>query len=199
MSMMRRRAIMQGEQGGGDNVNYVTALIGDGASWVSTEVLPKATTSFQVRFVKTWNKVQILFGVGSNQFVFLTNSSIRADFGGKMQSATFSYGSTIHEVYIDVNTLMIDGISITPSWSSFSTPNNYITLFGKNNGQAPNYSVESGTIANATVYEFIVAESGVEVSHLRPALDPDGIPCMYDTVRKVYQYNKGSGSFDYIP
>ena len=28
-----------------------------------------------------------------------------------------------------------------------------------------------------------------------PALDPDGVPCLYDKISEEYVYNSGSGSF----
>ena len=33
--------------------------------------------------------------------------------------------------------------------------------------------------------------------HLRPCLDTEGVPCMYDEVSEEYFYNQGEGEFTY--
>ena len=52
-------------------------------------------------------------------------------------------------------------------------------------------------IASSTtkIYSCRFLESGSVVANLRPCLDPDGVPCFYDTVRQQKYANAGQGSF----
>lgn len=46
------------------------------------------------------------------------------------------------------------------------------------------------------IYDFKIGPSESNLAmHLRPALDKDGIVCMYDLISKTYVYNEGSGNF----
>ena len=48
------------------------------------------------------------------------------------------------------------------------------------------------------VYWFKIFEDGQIVRNFIPALDPNGIPCMYDTVGQKPYYNAGTGNFKYV-
>lgn len=52
---------------------------------------------------------------------------------------------------------------------------------------------------NGRIYEYKVVDetSGEIVQHLLPYLDNDGVPCMYDIVRKKAHYNIGEKQFGY--
>ncbi len=46
------------------------------------------------------------------------------------------------------------------------------------------------------IYDFKIGPSESNLAmHLRPALDKDGIVCMYDLISKTYVYNEGFGDF----
>ena len=52
--------------------------------------------------------------------------------------------------------------------------------------------------AKARIYEISIWQDGITISrNLIPSLDPDGRPCMYDTVTKQPFYNYGTGEFLY--
>lgn len=61
-------------------------------------------------------------------------------------------------------------------------------LFIRANGKQPLI----GCIGKVTA-----RREGEDIMHLIPILDPSGTPCMYDTVAKIYHYNKGTGQFAY--
>lgn len=64
-------------------------------------------------------------------------------------------------------------------------------LFTMSSAGAPDWAVGH---TNARVYSFEVYDgNGVLIQNLRPALDPNGKACMYDTVTKKYFYNAGTG------
>lgn len=48
------------------------------------------------------------------------------------------------------------------------------------------------------MHDFWVKDKyGNMIQHLVPILDVNGVPCMYDTVKKKYHYNKRTGNFNY--
>jgi hypothetical protein len=49
----------------------------------------------------------------------------------------------------------------------------------------------------ARVYSCDIIENGDVVRNLIPALDPNSVPCMFDTVTQVPFYNDGTGDFLY--
>lgn len=64
-------------------------------------------------------------------------------------------------------------------------------LFTINNTRTPDGGLGA---TNARVYSFEVYDgNGVLIQDLRPALDPNGKVCMYDSVTKKYFYNAGTG------
>lgn len=59
-------------------------------------------------------------------------------------------------------------------------------------------SIPNTTYAPMRLYEYSLTDSeGNYTQHLIPILDPNGIPCMYDTVAKKFHYNKGADTFLY--
>lgn len=54
------------------------------------------------------------------------------------------------------------------------------------------------TVTPMKLYGYLITNSKGEcVQNLVPILDPNGKPCMYDTVSKKFHYNKGTGQFLY--
>ena len=65
-----------------------------------------------------------------------------------------------------------------------------IHLFAETDGA----TVQNG---RSRVYSAKIWSSGVPVRDYLPALDGDGVPCMFDTVTQVPFYNAGTGDFLY--
>lgn len=73
------------------------------------------------------------------------------------------------------------------SWSNvadFKTPTNGLIFnIGNNNW-----------LGNKAIMRLYSYKNG-NVQHLVPCLDTDGVPCMYDLIRRQTLYNQGTGSF----
>ena len=50
-------------------------------------------------------------------------------------------------------------------------------------------------ISKSLIYYCRFYENGELVCDMRPCLDADGVPCMYDLIRRRTLYNQGTGSF----
>ena len=57
--------------------------------------------------------------------------------------------------------------------------------------------VPNGTVdkSKSQIYYCRFYENGELICDMRPCLDADGVPCMYDLVRRRTLYNQGTGSF----
>lgn len=53
----------------------------------------------------------------------------------------------------------------------------------------------ANNMGKSQIYYCRLYENGELVCDMRPCLDTDGVPCMYDLVRKQTLYNQGTGSF----
>lgn len=83
----------------------------------------------------------------------------------------------------------------------------YSSTIDKSNAGYLTYSMYLGNFNNAgtpytkgckmKVYRFTIYDNGVLIQDLRPYLDEDGIPCLYDLVTNVKFYNKGTGTLSY--
>lgn len=47
------------------------------------------------------------------------------------------------------------------------------------------------------IYRAMVKQNGVILADYLPALDGNGVPCMYEAISGVYKYNSGTGTFSY--
>lgn len=53
----------------------------------------------------------------------------------------------------------------------------------------------ANNMGKSQIYYCRLYENGELVCDMRPCLDADGVPCMYDLIRQQTLYNKGAGSF----
>lgn len=67
-----------------------------------------------------------------------------------------------------------------------NTNNQTILLYDSNNHE---------TTISARIYYFQIYDNDILVRDFVPALDQNGVPCMYDRVEQKYYYNAGTGDF----
>ena len=68
-------------------------------------------------------------------------------------------------------------------------PERTIYLFARHN------TTGATNMSKSQIYYCRFYENGELVCDMRPCLDADGVPCMYDLIRRRTLYNQGSGSF----
>lgn len=82
-------------------------------------------------------------------------------------------------------------LSITNDLTEFNqTP---VLLFNQLSG-----TNGSNRTSKLKLWSFKVVRAGELIQDLRPYLDEDGTPCLYDLVTNVKFYNKGTGTFKYL-
>lgn len=206
--MMQRRRFMMGTKSilpkGYTQCEYLQSA--DGRQWINTNVI---ATGSSVEF-----KAGVMqAGYGSAiQCVFWTRNKAQ-DF---ITYGFIANSSTIVRAYMGTT-----GVSyVTTTVSSYSNPitvrmeKGSLTLNGKSysidaNQTAVNYPISlfhlfelgqpyDGNLGNKVkIYYFKIFKNGMLVFDGIPALDPSGVPCMYDTVTKQPFYNGGTGVFNY--
>lgn len=98
--------------------------------------------------------------------------------------------NTKQKLEFDKNNLSINGTSVyaVGSTTTFTSTKTMYLFWG--NGTSRLNSI-------SRIYDFKIYENGNIVMNLIPALDSNGVPCMYDTVSKQTFYNRGTGEFSY--
>ena len=182
-------------------INYVDCLMGDGNSYIDTGMAIPSGYKVEVTFMSTVNNVgsthSAIFGVGTPTYY------------------TYDFNPPGVSLWLQTNTLKYRNNGATTVLSDASWYNKKYTqeiIAGDNTGNINNlflfavneadkvivtnpYAIASNCLR---VYDFkIYNAQGTLVQHLRPCLDTEGVPCMYDEVSGEYFHNQGTGTFGY--
>ena len=184
-----------------DEINYVDYLIGDGASYIDTGITPTLDMIFYGDYTLS----------GANHVAFGCMEFIRS-FGIYQGAPRVYYGglTSVASYYTlkEYNhryqvTLSPDGYIVKDITSNINIEQPYLhTPNGSSNKTVKVFAEHTNAgVVNHTrgkIYEFKIWDTeGALIQHLRPCLDEEGIPCMYDEVSKQYFYNQGTGTFGY--
>ena len=88
--------------------------------------------------------------------------------------------------------IYVDNVSV----GTFSTSVNAtdsIVLFARRWDASGSNMINSNGIFK--LYYFTIRQNGETVRDFRPAIDEDGVICLYDNITNKYYYNSGTGSF----
>lgn len=182
------------------SINFVEHLTSSGTQYIDTGIVADQNTQAYIHFKTVASGPDGgVFGArqarSSRQFCIVQSAStnkIRFDYAATSNelltlSANTEYKFSLGKLVLNENGMIY---SFGGAMTSFTTPGN-IYLFGMNNNGAP--AINNGTI----VYRFTIRQSGIIIADFIPALDGDGIPCMYEAVSGTFKYNAGSGTFTY--
>ena len=207
---MQMRGDSQGVQ---DGINYVEYLEGDGASWIDTGLITNENTQIEAT-------VQLI--AHENYKAWFGSDAINAGYQTSIRiplirlqgnSATLNLGDNLNTGNLDKTVWKIDTSDVVVGeeiflvdidgrkWINFTpTENTNPTMSLKVfSGNFPAYSISetSNGCIKGRIYDFKVFMDNELRMHLRPCLDTEGVPCMYDEVSKEYFYNQGEGEFTY--
>lgn len=204
--MMRQIVAEEAEDIPPEGGRFVKSLNSDGASWIVTDFYPDSDTVFEFRFNKTsWYKsYENFFGAFGYKFRSMRNASVG------------------NSILVNMYGLSIDSIQWTPSGDYVFVLDCPTATFTMNNGSykktgtpvssyvvseyplllfAIGKNTHSPTAADAAgklkLYESSVQQNGVLTHKWRPAIDGNGVACLYDTVTKKCLYNAGTGTFTF--
>ena len=187
--------------GSNDGVHYLKSLIGTGTQYIKTDIPVTEETLVETSvFIENWNTVYMnLFGTINNDFCVIRraeNDVIRLSYKetNKMINVTIparfyiSADAANRRFFVNDDSAVFD-----PSDNAFTTMP--IWIFAKAQGSVTNPSPDK--IGAFKLYSFLIKEGGQWRADLHPALDGDGVACLYDRVSKTYLYNAGTGQFEY--
>ena len=185
-------------------VNYVDCLIGDNDSWIDTGIVAKPNYRIEATFTSTVDKYAYSTPEDKSHSA-IWGASTGTGYGYDREPYGVSLNLKSSDVHIKNGGVISNPVSISVSClnkkythsvivSENVTNANNLYLFAINFGGAT-YSHADNTVK---IYDFkIYNAEGTLIQHLRPCLDTEGVPCMYDEVSKQYFYNQGTGTFGY--
>ena len=188
-------------------IDYVDCLIGDGASYIDTGMSIRSGYKVEVTFMSTVNKVEYInsdwcaiFGC-SNAIGYTYDSPPYGISAGLYSTyiAVKNNGQTIQQYANISNTCYNKKYTLSLTAGENNTNPSNVLVFANNNFK------ESGKINPypfsynyLRIYDFkIYNTQETLIQHLKPCLDEEGIPCMYDEISGEYFHNQGSGTFGY--
>lgn len=171
----------------------VQSLIFDytpGSTFINTGITANSTLKINVDFVVYDSKFALFGGSSVGSYggirLFQTNNSIYAAFGSnreQTQKVLPIYTHLITEM--SLGKLVINGVSYACSTGSEFYP------LSVGIDQASGYGI------NGEIFSLKIEQNNVLVRDFIPALDPNGVPCLFDLVQNQPYYNNGTGQLKY--
>ena len=173
-------------------INFVNYIEVTGTQYIDLGFVPSSNTKvvcdFQCTAADTTNRA--IFGV-SGQFSFrkYNATTFRTNGGNSVDLPTSISVTARHTVEKTPTSTKIDGAN--EKTTTAGSVSNNLFLGAYNNGSA------AANFAKCKYYGFKRYNGNTLVMDLRPCLDDDGVPCMYDGVSGNYLRNAGTGTFGY--
>jgi len=188
------------KSGGGASLLYdaeIEYLQSDGNAYIDLGLpcsyFSPADTDFELKFIVTENRTQIICGAGDDQCQFpIVNSCLRFDWTGYIWSLsnTLSIG-TLYSIVQNNGQLSCNNTSISFTRSYYTNDNFY--LFAQQNS---NGAVDVNTIFTGKIVSFIVKDKNT--NNIRKNYVPvrkGQVGYLYETVSGQLLGNNGSGAF----
>lgn len=200
MSNFRRRLMMSIKKKEYTELEYIEK---DGfAQYINTGLIPQPDWTYEFDFERT-GKFNYLCGSDISWDSGAFNISIDLKAGEGLRTLNFGTWFSTSRITPPINKRMI--ITKKPNQFIIGT-NTYninignikaeypLVIFTTNRSGTP--QVSSIFIQQYKLYSFkITDENGNLIQKLLPALDKNGVVGMYDTVKRKFHYNEGTGEF----
>lgn len=190
--------------GGGLPTGYLPALFLEftGSQWVNSGFYADQNSAFSAVVSANNFNVSMLCGSRTaygtaDSFGFAVRDSTQAFllFDGNTSSVANSELMpkilSRTEITLDSTGCRFDGVT----FSSFSSFEEFATPVPLYVGTVKNVDGVDARGWKGKVYNFKLSRSGVLEQSFVPAISPDGLPCLFDNVKKLAVGNVGSGAF----
>ena len=188
----------------GESVNYVNYILSDGSQWIDTGVIPDGNTEIEYKFqddtrTDGWENI---FGSSGNSYCVNRYNNWSQTFVLRVNDTETLFevseekqqnGCTI-KISNAEKTIYLNNISVG-TFSASVNATDSIVLFARRRKASGSDMIDSNGIFK--LYYFTIKQNSETVRDFRPAIDEDGIVCLYDNITNKYYYNAGTGSFDY--
>lgn len=171
----------------------VQSLIFDytpGSTFIYTGITPNSTLKINVDFAVYDTKFALFGGSSVGSYggirLFQTNNTLYAAFGSLRAEKQVVLPINKHLITEMSNgRLVINGVSYPCSTGSEFYP------------LAVGMDQSSGYGINGEIFSLKLEQNNVLVRDFIPALDPNGVPCLFDLVENTPYYNNGTGQLKY--
>lgn len=188
-----RQAVQVGEPE--PEINFVEYIQSTGTQYIDTGFMPDNNTRVVADIQVTKAGTYGIFGGRqkwqSRMYAFwiTAEDEWKSDFGN--QELRISVDTALERIVIDKNKNVchIGSSSYTNTNASFESPSS-LTLFTVKDSDGVDDRMGSLKLYSCQIYD-----NEVLIRDYAPALDPDGIPCLYEKLSEQYVYNSGTGSF----
>ena len=197
---MNRRRLMAFEKSGGglpEGYTAVDYLQSSGTQWINTGYKYGIESDIEVKF-GTYANGTLLGAQDSdnNNYKFVIvligdnlwagrGTSVQLYMGGMIKPLTLKNTSSLFKLTDSIGEEK-RAVSNNPDYVGSQLT---IYLFARHTPTGTTNMIKS------QIYYCRFYENGELVCDMRPCLDADGVPCMYDLIRQQTLYNKGTGSF----
>lgn len=184
-----------------NTVKYIEYIEGTGTQYIDTGIQPDNNTTFELSIaLNDLSTTQAVMGartgLAQNSYnIFVLNNDLRWDYYTTQTSTGLSYtvGNIINITKTANQTIFEtqgQTKTITDTTTEFTTPYT-MYLF------TINQPTEETRYAKMKLYSCKIYQNSTICRDFKPALDSDGVACLYDEVSKEYFYNSGTGTFNY--
>ena len=179
---------------------FVDYLQSSNTQYINTEFLPNQDTTVEMKIFRTtpraywfsaWNTA---YNNGAYA-VCNDGTNVYSGYDGQGGGTGSPVNDGEHIIKLDKNIVYIDGEVFREfEYTNFQV-NYSLYLFAQNRAGTAYFSSTSGE--NAFIMtECKIYDNGTLVRNFKPCQDGEGTYCLYDTVRKKYYYNQGTGVFE---
>lgn len=191
--MLRRRTISSRE------VNFVRSLISTGTQCIDTGIIPDSETVIEASlYIEANHKgYENYFGCSGNQCALIWNASQINSMRTSIRNANTLFGFVVPnkmDIAIDIaqKKAVVNEAEINLQVGT-NKIDTIMCIFAKRK----DYSDALDVPGIFKLYSFAMTKAGQKVIDLYPALDDQGIACLYDMVSGKYFHNSGTGEFEY--
>ncbi len=197
--MMVRRIVLEDSEQLPEGYTAVDYLQASGAQWIDTGYRYSASSDVEVKFDApsgdegTDLGAQDSSGANYTFVIVLANILLWLGRGGSNNINVSGMQKPITLRNIGKLFKVTDSAgkerTVTLEDTGYVGPELTIYLFARHK------STGATNMSKSQIYYCRFYENGELVCDMRPCLDTDSVPCMYDLVRKQTLYNQGTGSF----
>ena len=191
--MLRRRTISSRE------VNFVRSLISTGTQCIDTGIIPDSETVIEASlYIEANHKgYENYFGCMANQCALMWNASQINSMRTSIRDTNTNFSFVVPnkmDIAIDIaqKKAVVNEAEINLQVGT-NEINTTMCIFAKKRLNSDALDVPG----IFKLYSFAMTKAGEKVIDLYPALDDQGIACLYDMVSGEYFYNSGTGEFEY--
>ena len=191
--MLRRRTVPSRE------VKFVRSLISTGTQVIDTQIVPDNETVIEASlYIEANHKgYENYFGCSANQCALFWNDSQINSMRISIRDTNTLFSFVVPnkmDIAIDIaqKKAVVNEAEINLQVGT-NKINTTMCIFAKKRLNSDALDVPG----IFKLYSFAMTKAGKKVIDLYPALDDQGIACLYDMVSGKYFYNSGTGEFEY--